>query len=87
MIKAANVLLQLREPVNKCPDFVRYIVQRLKTLSSAMGKVKTAETPCRAGLHLGGTILSSLSTLVLPEKSGAIFSNSKVLTADDSFIA
>jgi len=29
--------LQLREPVNKLPDFVRYIVQQLKTLSPSMG--------------------------------------------------
>jgi len=30
--KGPDALLQLREPVNKFPDFVRYIVQRLKTL-------------------------------------------------------
>jgi hypothetical protein len=42
--QGANTLLQLREPVNKFPDFVRYIVQRLKTLSPSMGKVKIAET-------------------------------------------
>jgi transposase InsO family protein len=47
-----DALLQLREPVNKFPDFVRYIVQRLKILSPSMGKVKIAETLCRAGLHL-----------------------------------
>jgi transposase-like protein len=48
-----DALLQLRQPVNKFPDFVRYIVQRLKTLNPTMGKVKIAETLCRAGLHLG----------------------------------
>ena len=46
-----DALLQLREPVNKFPDFVRDIVQRLKTLSR---KAKISETLCRAGLHLGG---------------------------------
>ena len=51
--QGANALLQLREPVNKFPDFVRYIVQRLKTLSPAMGKVKIAEILARGGLHLG----------------------------------
>ena len=50
-----NSLLQLHEPVNKFPDFVRYIVPRLKTLNPSMGKVKIAETLCRAGLHLGIT--------------------------------
>ena len=38
-----DALLQLREPVNKFPDFARYIVQRLKTLSPSMGKLKIAE--------------------------------------------
>ena len=50
-----DALLQMREPVNKFPDVVRYIVQRLKTLSPSMGKVKIAETLCRAGVHLGTT--------------------------------
>jgi len=55
-----DALLQLREPVNKFPDFVRYIVQRLKTLSPSMGKVKIAETLCRAGLHLGTTTVGRI---------------------------
>jgi hypothetical protein len=48
-------LLQLSGPVNRYPDFIRYIVQRLKTLCPAMGKVRIADTLCRAGLHLGAT--------------------------------
>ncbi len=56
----ANALVQLREPVNKFPDFVRYIVQRLKILNHAMGKVKIAETLCRAGLHLGVTTVGRI---------------------------
>ena len=55
-----DALLQLHEPVNKFPDFVRYIVQRLKILSPAMGKVKIAETLCRAGLHLGVTTVGRI---------------------------
>ena len=55
-----DALLWLREPVNKFPDFVRYIVQRLKTLSPSMGKVKIAETLCRAGLHLGVTTVGRI---------------------------
>jgi len=58
--KGPEALLQLREPVNKYPDFVRYIVQRLKTLSPGMGKVKIAETLCRAGLHLGTTTVGRI---------------------------
>ena len=33
-----DALLQLREPVNKFPDFVRYIVQRLKDPKSQHGQ-------------------------------------------------
>ena len=55
-----DALLQLREPVNKLPDFVRYIVQRLKTLNPTMGKIKIAETLCRAGLHLGVTTVGRI---------------------------
>jgi len=55
-----DALVQLREPVNKFPDFVRYVVQRLKTLCPSMGKVKIAQTLCRAGLHLGATTVGRI---------------------------
>ena len=45
-------LLQFGEPVNKFPDFVRYVVQRLKTLNPTIGKKRIADLLCRAGLHL-----------------------------------
>jgi putative transposase len=41
--------------VNKFPDFVREVVQRLKILCPRLGKRKIAETLARAGLHLGAT--------------------------------
>jgi hypothetical protein len=34
-----HALLQLREPVNKFPEFVRYAVQQLNALCPSMGKV------------------------------------------------
>ena len=55
-----NALVQVAEPVNKFPDFVRAIVQRLKTLCPAMGKVKIAQTLARAGLHLGVTTVGRI---------------------------
>jgi transposase len=55
-----DALVQLREPVNRFPDFVRYVVQRLKTLCPAMGKKKLAETLARAGLHLGTTTVGRM---------------------------
>ena len=53
-------LLQLPGPVNRYPDFVRYLVQRLKTLCPAMGKVRIADTLARAGLHLGATTVGRI---------------------------
>ncbi len=58
--KGPDALLQLSEPVNKFPDFIRYLVQRLKILCPAMGKVRIAETLCRAGLHLGATTVGRI---------------------------
>ena len=55
-----DALLQIRDPVNKFPDFVRYAVQRLKTLCPSMGKVKIAQTLSRAGLHLGATTVGRI---------------------------
>jgi transcriptional regulator with XRE-family HTH domain len=45
--KGPATLVQIHEPVNKFPDFVRYAVQRLKTLCPTLGKVKIAEILCR----------------------------------------
>lgn len=53
-------LVQLRTPVNKFPELVRYAVQRLKATCPTMGKVKIAETLCRAGLHLGKTTVGRI---------------------------
>ena len=55
-----HALVQLREPVNKFPEFVGYVVQRMKTLCPTMGKRKIAETLARAGLHLGSTTVGRL---------------------------
>jgi transposase InsO family protein len=53
-------LLRTREPVNKFPDFVRYLVQRLQTLCPRLGKVKIAQILTRAGLHLGVTTIGRM---------------------------
>ena len=50
-----RAIVRLRVPVNKFPDFVAYIVRRLKVLCPSMGKAKIAQVLCRAGLHLGST--------------------------------
>ena len=48
-------LLQIKQPVNKFPDLIGYIVRRLKVLCPTMGKVRIAQLLSRAGLHLGAT--------------------------------
>jgi helix-turn-helix protein len=50
-----DALVRLPEPVNKFPDFVGYVVRRLKILCPTLGKVKMAQILARAGLHLGPT--------------------------------
>ncbi len=53
--EGANALVQLTEPVNRFPDYVRYLVRQLKALCPTMGKVRIAQTLARAGLHLSAT--------------------------------
>src|SRR5438093_11144389 len=52
-----DALVRLSEPVNRFPDFVAYLVKRLKILFPTLGKVKTAQILARAGLHLGPTTI------------------------------
>jgi hypothetical protein len=49
------VLVQLTEPANRFPNYVRYLVRQLNALCPAMGKVRIAQTLARAGLHLSAT--------------------------------
>ena len=51
----SSALVQLRQPVDRFPEFVRYIVQRLKVLCPSLGERKIAQILARAGLHLGVT--------------------------------
>ena len=55
-----QALVQLREPVNKFPEFVGYLVRRLKTLCPTLGKKKIAQMLARAGLHLGTTTVGRM---------------------------
>jgi hypothetical protein len=60
-----RAIVQTRQPVNKFPDFVTYIVRRLKVLCPSMGKAKIAQVLCRAGLHLGST---TVQRMLLPKR-------------------
>jgi len=55
-----GALVRMAEPVNKFPDFVRYLVRELKALLPAMGKVRIAQVLARAGLHLGATTVGRM---------------------------
>lgn len=48
-----TALLRVPVPVNKFPEFVGHLVQRLQALCPRLGKVKIAQLLARAGLHLG----------------------------------
>jgi transposase InsO family protein len=55
-----EALVQTPEPVNKFPDFVAYLVRRLKVLCPSMGKARIANVLCRAGLHLSATTVGRI---------------------------
>ena len=48
------------KPVNRFPDFARYIIQQLKTLCPSLGKVKIAQTLARSGLHIAATTVGRI---------------------------
>ncbi len=50
-----TALVRLPEPINRFPEFVGYLVRRLKVLCPTLGKVKIAQILARAGLHLAPT--------------------------------
>ena len=50
-----DALVRVPQPVNRSPDLVGYLVQRLKVFCPKMGTRRIAGTLARAGLHLGAT--------------------------------
>jgi putative transposase len=55
-------LVQTVSPVNRYPDFVAYLVQRLRTLCPTMGRRRVADVLARAGLQLSSSTVRRLST-------------------------
>ena len=65
-----SALVQIREPVNQFPLFVRYLVQRLKIPCPAMATARIADVLCRAGRFFGRTTVRRMMkepTEPLPE--------------------
>ncbi len=78
-----NPLLQLREPVNRFPDFVRYLVQRFKVLCPILGKVKIAQVLARAGLHMAPTTVGRiLRDAPCPKPAASAKAVGRVVSAD-----
>src|SRR5262249_21900001 len=50
-----GALLKMAEPVNRFPDFVTALAQKLKVSGPAMGRRRIANLLARAGLHLGAS--------------------------------
>ena len=50
-----DALVQVRDPVNRFPELVSYLVRRLRALCPGMGSRRVARILARAGLHLGAT--------------------------------
>jgi putative transposase len=55
-----DLLVQIRTPVNRFPDFVRYVVQRTKLFCPTLGKAKIADKLARAGIHIGKTTVERI---------------------------
>ncbi len=53
-------LVRLPEPVNRFPQYVAHLVQRLKALCPSMGKVRIAQVLARAGFRLGVSIVGRM---------------------------
>jgi hypothetical protein len=53
-------LVQLRTPVNRFPDFVRYAIQQIKLFCPTLGKAKIADMLARAGIHIGKTTVQRI---------------------------
>jgi putative transposase len=67
-----GALIRTAEPVNKFPDFVRYLVKQLKVLLRTMGKARIAQVLARAGLHLGVTTVGRMLKETEPSPEGAV---------------
>ena len=79
-----DALVQLREPVNKFPDFVRYAVQRLQVRCPQLGKVKIAQMLARAGLHLASSTVARMlkEEPLRPRTAAKAMSDERRVTAD-----
>jgi transposase InsO family protein len=55
-----NEVVQIPERPNRYPDFVRYVVQQLKSFCPLLGRYKIADILARAGLHLSASTIKRI---------------------------
>ena len=83
-----DALLQLKHPINKFPDFVRYTAKRLKAICPELGKKKITQILARAGLHLAVTTVSRFikdKDPDMPDYQGQVtvkYEKNRVVTAE-----
>jgi transposase InsO family protein len=67
-LDAGDGLVMLPNPVNKYPEYLAYIVQRLQTYCPTLGKKKIADILARAGLHLAVSTIGRMKQKMFPPK-------------------
>ena len=73
-----DALVQVPQPVNRFPELVGYVVQRLRALCPKMGTRRISRVLARAGIHLGATTVrrklkwrrNRLPELIIPRRRG-----------------
>jgi transposase InsO family protein len=75
--KGGRALVNTSEPVNRFPEFVAYVVRRLKALCPTMGRRRIAQVLARAGLHLAA---STVRRLLAGRPRGASEAEESVVT-------
>jgi len=78
-----HALVQIKEPVNKFPAYVAYLVRSLKLLCPTLGKVRIAQVLARAGLHLGATTVGRMLKHKRPkgDVAGEVAGRGRAVTA------
>jgi putative transposase len=77
-----DALVQVREPVNRFPELVGYLVRRLRVLCPRMGSRRIARVFARAGLHLGATtVRRELKPAPKPKPESRRPSTARLVTA------
>jgi len=59
--RGGRALLKMPQPVNRFPEFVSLVVQRLKVLCPALGKKKITTILARCALHLETTTVGRMT--------------------------